>query len=674
MKIKKIVLNNFRQFKGTQEIIFSDNNSSGVTVIFGENGRGKTGIFRAMSFCLFGAIKLPQDDNVSETEITLVNLQVLDECIGTPVSAYVKVLFSHNACNYEMRRSINAIKTDDEITEENGELSLLVTKEDGNSEVIDKNIDEVINSILDKRLKDYFFLDGEKIEHLTRASAEQKREISIGIKNLLNINALEIAISSLSRITRHFEETAKDVSSEDLTRLYLQKKKAESEKDKIIQLTKEYYSSIDSTGAEIKKYDTLLRGFNDIKDLIEKRRSIEESLENEKNTLTNLSSKMHDRISSCSMLVILPDLIKVFESIDIKKKNGEIPSVIRKELIEKLLAEKKCICGNDLAEGSHSHTKILEWLNKTSKDNIDEVSLDLWRYLSDIINSSDDKKNLIEEDIFKYNNIKGTIKRLTDEAIKLSEKIGTSDRKDAGSFESQRSMCQQQLFDCERRLNENERRLKELDSEIDKYNSEIKVEEIKQGQNNEKIKASLLAKSSYNALNSIYNDFTNEVKELIANKATQILQSLLDTESAQTMKKIVVEDDYALQILDRYNKKFLANISAGQRQIMSISYIISLAQIASGTDKIFFPFFMDTPFGRLSSEHRSNLISFIPKFMDQWILLATDTEFTREEARLLQKTNKWKYFYQLITNSDGNTIIKSIPIDKADQVIKEGQY
>ena len=67
MILHKMIIENFRQFRGKQQIDFfiptlPDQN---VTVVFGENGRGKTGLYRAIMFCLFGERRLSQDGDVS---------------------------------------------------------------------------------------------------------------------------------------------------------------------------------------------------------------------------------------------------------------------------------------------------------------------------------------------------------------------------------------------------------------------------------------------------------------------------------------------------------------------------------------------------------------------------------------------------------------------------------
>ena len=48
MKLLSIELLNFRQFYGKQKIEFA-NGDKNITIIFGENGKGKTGIFRALT-------------------------------------------------------------------------------------------------------------------------------------------------------------------------------------------------------------------------------------------------------------------------------------------------------------------------------------------------------------------------------------------------------------------------------------------------------------------------------------------------------------------------------------------------------------------------------------------------------------------------------------------------
>ncbi|MDN6161806.1 MAG: AAA family ATPase [Atopostipes sp.] len=73
MKIEKLEIENFRQFYGKQVIEFGQGENN-VTIILGANGNGKTGIFRAIMFALYGDMSLEQENKIKETPI-LVNIK-----------------------------------------------------------------------------------------------------------------------------------------------------------------------------------------------------------------------------------------------------------------------------------------------------------------------------------------------------------------------------------------------------------------------------------------------------------------------------------------------------------------------------------------------------------------------------------------------------------------------
>lgn len=158
---------------------------------------------------------------------------------------------------------------------------------------------------------------------------------------------------------------------------------------------------------------------------------------------------------------------------------------------------------------------------------------------------------------------------------------------------------------------------------------------------------------------------------MISAGATKYFRQLLDDESKQTLRDVVVNSDYSIQVYDRWQKPFLANISSGQRQIMSIAFIAALAGAAAGTEILEMPLFMDTPFGRLSHEHRQNLLQNVPKWCTQWILLATDTEFGRLEANILRSTENWTKFYVLKGAGAGSTKIEAVDVEQANGLLRD---
>ena len=128
MILQKIKLKNFRQFKGEQEIVFSENIPS-ITIVYGANGRGKTGLFRALMFGLFDDRRLPQDDNINAKDINLVNKQALEENEGHPVMAEVTVVLLADGVKYTIKRCIQGIKRGDQTAEQPFSVTLSITDE-----------------------------------------------------------------------------------------------------------------------------------------------------------------------------------------------------------------------------------------------------------------------------------------------------------------------------------------------------------------------------------------------------------------------------------------------------------------------------------------------------------------------------------------------------------------
>jgi len=261
--------------------------------------------------------------------------------------------------------------------------------------------------------------------------------------------------------------------------------------------------------------------------------------------------------------------------------------------------------------------------------------------------------------------------KLSVRGMHVLETLSASERGDAAQLEKHRQQIERKTIKLKEEQTRAQEELVVINEELDRLKQERKEIEKGQGIRDEISKRAALAAATGDALKSIHKEFTGETRDMIGASATKYFRELLDHEGKKTLRHVVVDSDYSIQVYDRWQKPFLANISAGQRQVMSIAFIAALAGAAAGSDVLEMPLFMDTPFGRLSYEHRRNLLEHVPKWCTQWVLLATDTEFGHFEAQILRSTNRWAKFYILKGVGAGSTKIEAMDPKQANGLLRD---
>jgi len=676
MIIETLTLTNFRQFRGKHTLRFSHGRKN-VTVVFGENGRGKTGLFRALMFCLYGDRQLSQDGTaIDEREVHLVNTAAVQESRenkGKPVDASVELLFKHSGHRYSVRRCLQSIYHGSERLEEQTELSLRLETPEGNCQVFrdPEEISERIREVIDPRVREYFLFDGEKIENLTRASQHQKREVSRGVRNLLNIDAIEIALRALRRLGKDLGKELEKTATGELARVMKRLNAATAERDALEEQITQLEDEIEQAEQEKEDLDKKLKKYRGIRQLVEKREALDEQISQIQLEMQDLRAVLRDHAGRSAILLALDPIKKVFTHIDKRKRKGEIPPEIRRDLIEKLLADATCICGRAICEGSDEYCKLQKWLRKVSDPDLSDSALELWRLLYGITHQEDALRQSAETTLQNYGRKNSELEKARRQLERVTDKIGEDARDDAVHWEKQRKKVESDILNRSVEKKRLEERCAELASEIQQLEARKAQLHKEQGLQDELSNRHSLVEATLSALNTVAVDFTREARSTIAKEASGFLQGFLDEESRELFEAVVVNDDYSLQILDRHHNPTLANISAGQRQLMSIAFITALAKTAAGGRLLEMPLFMDTPFGRLSLDHRLSLINCVPGLCAQWILLATDTELRRAEATHLRNSKKWGRFYRLVASPEGETTVAEQPVDDALLILRE---
>lgn len=135
-----------------------------------------------------------------------------------------------------------------------------------------------------------------------------------------------------------------------------------------------------------------------------------------------------------------------------------------------------------------------------------------------------------------------------------------------------------------------------------------------------------LAQRSADAIGQIYQTFADDMRLRIEAKTKEIFKLL--AWKGDHFEDVRLSPEYNLEIIDRYGLPARPELSAGERQVLSLSFITAMSRISEEEA----PLVMDTPFGRLSSQHRNSITQHLPELADQLVLFVTDEEL-REQAR-----------------------------------------
>jgi DNA sulfur modification protein DndD len=75
MIFNKVILNNFRQYKGKVEIDLSTDINRPITLVVGNNGSGKTTLLQSIRYCFYGSssnyLNLPKSDDMLNISLSL---------------------------------------------------------------------------------------------------------------------------------------------------------------------------------------------------------------------------------------------------------------------------------------------------------------------------------------------------------------------------------------------------------------------------------------------------------------------------------------------------------------------------------------------------------------------------------------------------------------------------
>ena len=192
--------------------------------------------------------------------------------------------------------------------------------------------------------------------------------------------------------------------------------------------------------------------------------------------------------------------------------------------------------------------------------------------------------------------------------------------------------------------------------------AEVRLSELRQQyrQTTEKLAAEATRTSRIHLAHRVQKVLDEYKASLIDKKVAQLQGAVSECfntlcRKKDALRKILIDPrDFSVTLYDRQNRPLpKSQLSAGEKQIYAISMLWALAK-TSGRP---LPIMIDTPLGRLDSDHRASLVHhYFPVASHQVIILSTDTEVDRSYFAALRQDIAHAYRLEFDPVENGTTI------------------
>lgn len=686
MRIKKIILYNIGPYIDRNIFDLSSDENRNIVLIGGKNGAGKTTFFKSIKTCLYGCRVWGFEAPGKEYYSIIENL--LNSKLQYDVSArgYVELELEFNNGKhidvYRLHREWEKKKKGVD------EVFLIYKDDDLLDAESQSNFINYLLSIIPPDMFNFYFFDGESIADFFLGNGGGKNFKNAFLK-LYGLDTLSLMVENFERYFKKkdgsnttyfaYQEAKKKLSSceDDIERMHEQLKTLENDIDllqiKLQALYKEYSKSGGVSLADWKEINANL--------------TKEEAKREEINKW--LKETANHYLPFLIVKKQMQDLLARLEHEQEAKNRRAICEALQEENIQKALLNLL----NEKGIAESSSEEIVQFLRtifaggEEQKVLFDLSNSQINRLIAQIYEKLDFEQQLI---IKASRALELSLKNTK----KLREQLSVSSIDGYEEYSEQKEKIEKALMDFKLKTEKLVQDIAVKDVEKMQLNSEFNKAK-------EAYEKMLKSKSISELSSRAIGVYTLLEEELIARQGKILQQAFIECFSAIINKDnfidgIVIDkninvipykfiDVTFLQIenylrinakthfLEMFDSKYLIEInklrlgekenimlpspitapfSQGERQV----YIMSLYLALLKTSKKDIPFFIDTPFARIDSNHRAKIVEeFFNKISNQMFILSTDEEIVGEYKKLID--NKISDCFILSINDYGNTTV-----------------
>ncbi|EEC7175193.1 DNA sulfur modification protein DndD [Escherichia coli] len=646
MLIKQLVLHNFRVFNGTHTIDLAprkrphDLNPRPIVLFGGLNGAGKTSILSAIRIALYGRLAFglatQQQEYIEQLSALIHNGAYY---IEQPEEASVELTFTYNKGGHETEFTVTR-------TWKKGKRDRLSLQQDGQplSELDYDQCQGFLNELIPHGIADLFFFDGEKIAEL--AEDESGNILRTAVRRLLGLDLISKLRNDLMIFVKR-QQSSQLASSQQqqIAELEKQSKELACQTEALLESADFAKSRIEFLSKDITHYEGLLnaQGGAFAQTKAQEKQKVETLLKDKEHLEKALRQECDGSLPYALAPTILSHLLQqIADETQIKQAKS----------FEKELSQFLTQLRNDIAFRSAGTGKIAaEAITDNLKDYM--ATKPKGDLLFDI---SEREAGMLQQSI--EIDSKRALQRFELYRTQLSE---IEQQLEQAAANIARAPEDEQLMDLFEKLRDLDR---QREAQLQKYRSLLEDAKRKKQQQLDCVRQIQKAHDAARYQHSYSSAFKNAQETInlldrYSDVLTQARVKTLSTNFELAYRKLARKEDLQLsahinpqtfdvELIDEngsvINRKLL---SAGEKQIYAIAILEALAK-TSGRD---LPVIIDTPLGRLDSQHRDKLINhYFPEASHQVVLLSTDTEVD-ERYFVDQLRDDISHAYEIVFNA-----------------------
>lgn len=694
MKIERVVLNNFRIYRGNNEIVFHENDGRNISLIAGKNGFGKTTFLTSLIWVLYGNL-MSQVEEKYRIDIRtaggydqflrkLLNRSILKEYETNKSTVpeffveihLVDVLIPSIPCKKVVVRRSFDLRTRKE------SLNILI---DGSENELTKEVgyEVFINDfILPREIAKFFFFDAEKIVTLAEAKSKNElRSLSKAYSEVLGIKKYEDLKHSLKTLlTKLRRSGVAKVNQEKLNELI----EKEKELNKLIENNQENQRRLDDeiTGLKTRLdalQEKLIREGSDVSldelnDLKKERDRLREEHAQAKAELKKFMEivpivigfkKLEELIDQIHVEFELKSSGKNSETIKYELQNFQEALLSELDSInfdKKLLKQVKLISKKELEKRfDNDETKIGEVLLDFSDEKAREI-IAMYNFIKDSFNVQ--FKRIVKDEKNAGLMLNRTIYKIREAEAKKGNPLVQELRNERASIEERVSELEQKKHDLLEKLGEFKTQVasnKKVLSEYEKNYNLVATDKKKYA-----VTEDLLAK-----LEVLITKIKDEKKYSLQKSVLLGLNKLMHKDDFIKDVRVRIEGDVMdIDLLDaEKNVIDKDTLSKGEQQL----YATALLKALVDESGINFPVFIDSPLQKFDKEHSTNVIKqFYPTISEQVVLFPLlEKELSKREYKLLKDNLSGVY---LIENNGRGSSISEYPLNELFEAFNKQNY